>query len=202
MDNKDVKIYHASKLTGEFFYRDKKSVTEAREHPVRKGTYILPAGASFIEPPPYKQGHATVLKNGEWIYVEDNRGKDFWDEDGNRIRVELGQDISKLKTNPPEVKQSNDPSRDMIINESDQFFMKVLRSLRDVALREYCDKFALINFWNKNVDEIKMKEWEEYRQKLLDITKNENTISNLKNKIIQYQETRDLHEVIPRPPKF
>lgn len=190
-----MKIYHVNSVTKEFIYRDKQSITEGREHPIRKGTYILPANASFVPPPPYKIGYATVLKDGDWVYVEDHRKKSFWTKDGKKVQVTLGYDISDLLTDPPKQVIEEQQKR------TNQECLSVLRAIRDYALKEYCDKFIAINFWDGSNEE-KIQEWKEYRLKLLSATENEEILLHLEGKIKQYQKNRDIFEVIPKPPEF
>lgn len=43
-----------------------------------KDVWMLPANATFVEPPAAQKGFARVWKKIQWVQVEDNRGTKYW----------------------------------------------------------------------------------------------------------------------------
>lgn len=61
-----MKIYNYDKRTKEYI-----NSTNARENPMVRGEYLLPANATFIEP----KDKENIFDGDKWIYKEDNRSK-------------------------------------------------------------------------------------------------------------------------------
>lgn len=68
-------IYHYDLMTGEFY-----AAGPARESPLEPGVFLIPAGATELEPPARPAGGAVVfdVEARDWQIVEDHRGKPFW----------------------------------------------------------------------------------------------------------------------------
>jgi hypothetical protein len=65
-----MKIYHIHPESGEYM-----GSTDARLDPLeleinKKEIYLLPAHATFAEPPDAVEGKMTVMENGEWTQVD------------------------------------------------------------------------------------------------------------------------------------
>lgn len=72
-----------------------------------KEVYLLPANATFIEPPEVQESFARVWNGEAWEQVEDNRGVEYWlpeDKFGAPAREmkELGALPEGATTTPPE----------------------------------------------------------------------------------------------------
>lgn len=70
-----MKYYQANPKTGEYI-----GDFTARQDPVekkknKKTVYLLPAHASFDEPPAAEKGKAVVLEDGKWCLKDDHRGE-------------------------------------------------------------------------------------------------------------------------------
>lgn len=64
---------------------------ECQENPRRPGEYLLPADATFVAPPPARDGYALVWDGAGWTFVEDHRGLQYWTASKEQKRVsELG----------------------------------------------------------------------------------------------------------------
>lgn len=73
-----MQAYMYSPTTHEFiemvrcFYDPVRSRMEGRE------VYLLPANATFTEPPVKRTGYTAVWNGSEWIETEDHRGVQYW----------------------------------------------------------------------------------------------------------------------------
>jgi hypothetical protein len=68
---------------------------KARMDAVNKTKRVLiPAYATDVELVDEKEGFQRYFKDGEWHYVVNNIGKEYWDEDGSKHAInELGEEI-------------------------------------------------------------------------------------------------------------
>lgn len=70
-----MKIYHYDKDTKEFLY-----ISEARINPLQSNQYLIPVDATNIKPELEIVPDKAIVWNGaSWVYVDDNRGKEYWD---------------------------------------------------------------------------------------------------------------------------
>lgn len=79
-----MKIYNYDKSTKEFL-----NAVDARENPLEKGKFLIPANATTIEPLVDKVGFAVCFDeaNNEWVYIEDNRGIKSYATDTKQEKV-------------------------------------------------------------------------------------------------------------------
>lgn len=80
------------------------SVSDADESPLEPGVYLLPALATFDEPPPQLPGKVRQYKDGAWIQVDENRGSWFLADQSQIEVVELSGEFDttgKTRTPPP-----------------------------------------------------------------------------------------------------
>lgn len=84
-----MNTYHYDEHTKEYLRTEKAFLDPLETKRQGKDVYLLPAGATFIEPIP-KDGYAAVWNGEAWEHIEDNRGKEYWldtDEYGTPARV-------------------------------------------------------------------------------------------------------------------
>ena len=67
-----MKVYHYSRETGEYT-----GMSEAQPNPLEPGQFLIPAFATIEEPPSPDKGE-TVIHDGKWKSVADQRGKKYW----------------------------------------------------------------------------------------------------------------------------
>ena len=66
-------VYNYNKDTKQYTYS-----TNAYKDPMQQNQYLLPANATFTQPPQKKENYAIIYENNQWKYVEDYRGKTIW----------------------------------------------------------------------------------------------------------------------------
>jgi len=92
-----MKIYHYSKQTNEFI-----ASSDAREDPLEKGSFLIPANSTKIKPPPVPQGKVAVFGVG-WTLEDDIRGTVYWtDKNTSGTIKEINEALPVgSTTNPP-----------------------------------------------------------------------------------------------------
>ncbi len=85
------KIYDYHSDTGEYL-----GTRNAQKHPIRDGEFILPAAATFDEPPSVSENECPTFVDGTWTVVPDWREHTYWLAD----RTE--HTIAELGVEPPE----------------------------------------------------------------------------------------------------
>lgn len=85
------KIYDYHSDTGEYL-----GTRNAQKHPIRDGEFILPAAATFDEPPSASENACPTFVDGKWIVVPDWRGHTYWLADRSEHK------IAELGVEPPE----------------------------------------------------------------------------------------------------
>lgn len=82
----DVMNYHYHPITLAFT-----GATKARQSPLNPEEYLLPRGATRVQPPAKEVGKALVWKSGVWAQVPDHRGETWWKSYGTPVTItELG----------------------------------------------------------------------------------------------------------------
>lgn len=70
--------YNYDSITNEYLYSTE-CVLDPLETQLRgEDVWMLPANATFVEPPAAQKGFARVWKKIQWTQVEDNRGVQYW----------------------------------------------------------------------------------------------------------------------------
>jgi len=103
-----MNTYNYSGITGEFLSRG-----VAREDPLEKNHFLIPANATTIPVPSLVINEAVIFTNGEWIKVSDFRNETYYlKSDGSKVIFELGgsPDDTMQKTFPADIKLSNERS--------------------------------------------------------------------------------------------
>lgn len=68
----------------------------------RSNEFLYPRGAVLVTPPTPQNGKVIVWNGEQWEHVEDHRGTEWWDEDGNQVIItELGPLPEGLSKDPP-----------------------------------------------------------------------------------------------------
>lgn len=87
-----MKIYHYNPKTGEFTGHSEAAKDPLETRAQGKEVYLVPASATFLEPPEAEEGKARVFINGKWILVDDNRGKIYNTSDAEEtVHEALGE---------------------------------------------------------------------------------------------------------------
>lgn len=91
------KIYIYDAKTGEYLFSE-----SAEKSPLEKDVYLLPAFATFLEPPAATQYKTPVFKAGQWKLVPDYRqAKLFSTATGEEIKCELDSEPTEAVTTQP-----------------------------------------------------------------------------------------------------
>jgi len=101
-------IYNYDKETGEYFSRTQARLDPAETELQKKDIFLLPANATFIEPPDAAKNKIPVF-NGKWKMRSDFRGIKYYDA-GTGTESE----ITKIGKRIPEGSISEAPSIDLI----------------------------------------------------------------------------------------
>lgn len=97
------KIYVYDAKTGEYLFSE-----NAEKSPLEKDVYLLPAFATFLQPPYATQYKTPVFKAGQWKLVDDFRSeKWFSKETGTEIKLELGVALPSNLTKKPKPSTSH-----------------------------------------------------------------------------------------------
>jgi len=111
-------VYHYSPSTGEFT-----GTSEADPSPLEKGVWLLPANATFAEPPEAPAGHRAVYSESDgWGLREDLRGTVVWFADGtSKIVDQLGPLSADASIDPPATVSAEQrrQQRDSLLAQSD-----------------------------------------------------------------------------------
>lgn len=92
-------VYNYHYETREFL-----SSEEAVENPLEEGKYLIPANATGIEPLEPQEGMAIVFDGAVWEYLPDHRGKVFYTNDRQEVRInDLGDVPDGLHAEMPEL---------------------------------------------------------------------------------------------------
>jgi hypothetical protein len=93
-----MNIYHYSPVTGEYL-----GSGQADPDPIDIGNWLIPAYATNVAPLVKLPNKAVIWNNTKWKYVDDNRGKTFYNEFGEEIIIEdLGPIPGNLTKLPPQ----------------------------------------------------------------------------------------------------
>lgn len=123
---KDKKVYAYCDGTGEYI-----GTSIARVCPVTKADYIYPACTTETPPPADVAGMATVYRNGEWVHIEDNRGKHVY----NLETGERGNVINFLNEDIPEGYTLTPPPEPEPLTESELRRIAIMAELADIDMR-------------------------------------------------------------------
>lgn len=93
-----MEIHHYDRVTGEYL-----KAGTARQDPLDRGRYLIPAHATDIQPPATAANEAAVFTGGAWVKTPDFRGTSYWIADGTEQEIgELGEKVpSGATTTPP-----------------------------------------------------------------------------------------------------
>lgn len=81
--------YAYSHTTGEYL-----GVVMAEPDQLDDDNWLLPANATFTTPTETEEGEVAVWQDDAWSVVIDQRGSEYWDEDGNQYSIsELGVSV-------------------------------------------------------------------------------------------------------------
>ena len=105
-----MNVYRYDKKTKEYIETEEAHLDPLETKKQGKNIYLLPANATFTEPPEAQESFARVWNGTAWEQVEDNRGVEYWlpeDIYGTPARVmkELGALPEGATTTPPEQTQ-------------------------------------------------------------------------------------------------
>jgi hypothetical protein len=78
-----MKIYNYSNTTKEYIYE-----SIADKDPLDEDNFLIPAHATIVPPLDYKEGFVGVWNDAKWEYIEDYRGVEIYDIDGNKSKVD------------------------------------------------------------------------------------------------------------------
>lgn len=126
-------VYSTDKLTREYLKEVK-----ADPSPLEPGVYYYPYECVEIPPPPKKNGFARVWDelNLCWIYVEDHRGKEFWDEDNQKVVIqEIGSIPDGLSDTPLPLPPLPLPPRQVLNYDFVQAAEPLLAKIQDAAAK-------------------------------------------------------------------
>ena len=102
-----MNVYKYDEKTKEYIGTEKALLDPLETEQQEKEVYLLPANATFTEPPEAQEGYVNVWNGEAWEQVEDNRGIEYWlpeDKFGAPAREmkELGALPEGATTTPPE----------------------------------------------------------------------------------------------------
>jgi hypothetical protein len=73
-----MKIYHYNPETRELLGCSEAAMDPLETRAQGKTVYLVPASAVMLEPPEAEEGKARAFINGEWVLIDDNRGKKIY----------------------------------------------------------------------------------------------------------------------------
>ena len=102
-----MNVYKYNEQTKEYISTEQAQLDPLESKKQSKNIYLLPANATFTEPPEAQESFARVWNGEAWEQVEDNRGVEYWlpeDKFGAPAREmkELGALPEGATTTPPE----------------------------------------------------------------------------------------------------
>lgn len=105
-----MNVYKYNEDTKEYVRTEKAQLDPLETKKQQKNVYLLPANATFTEPPEAPEGFARVWNGEAWEQVQDNRGVEYWmskDKYGVPARVmeELGALPEGATLTPPKQTQ-------------------------------------------------------------------------------------------------
>ncbi|MEP2979042.1 MAG: hypothetical protein ABJO86_06125 [Lentilitoribacter sp.] len=94
-------IYNFHTQTGEYM-----GASRADANPLEAGEFLIPACATTLKPLQAGEGEKAVFDGNEWRIQKDNRGVDYWLDDGSHHTItELNQSIpDQALSEPPDLK--------------------------------------------------------------------------------------------------
>ena len=98
-------VYNYDKNTGEFLNATPAQLDPAETELQGKDVFLLPANATFIEPPIAVDGKIQVFKKEKWSMKTDMRGTTYFTKNGDRVIInKLGKRIPQgcAKNAPPD----------------------------------------------------------------------------------------------------
>jgi len=117
-----MNIYNYNKQTKEFIFEN-----TARENPLEKGKFLIPADSTTVSPLDNKDGFAVCFneEKEKWEYIEDNRG--IWYNIREKVEItHLGPIDNKLTRTPVELSAD-----EVLQQELDNTIMKYKQYLND-----------------------------------------------------------------------
>lgn len=113
-------VYFYNKDTKEFSHKGLAQLDPLESKLQNKKIYLCPASATFIETLPEKYGFSQIWSSNGWQYIEDNRGKEYWNYgdsfyDKPHIMKELGHLPNGASLIRPK-KTEEELSKEKIIN--------------------------------------------------------------------------------------
>lgn len=104
-----MKIYHYDDITKEFIKE-----TDAKLDPLeleinKKEVFLIPRNATPIKPPTMKKGKACIFDGEKWTHIKDSRGKELYDEDGNKFVVNSLNETFPISSEIPPPKHLLNP---------------------------------------------------------------------------------------------
>ena len=94
-----MKIYHYHP-SEKVFLRE----TTARPDPKEKGSFLIPAYATGLQPPEASKGEIAIFENGEWVSKINKKGQVYYQQDGTEVEIkEYGKEIPAgcIQDDPP-----------------------------------------------------------------------------------------------------
>lgn len=73
-----MNVYKYDEKTKEYIRTEQAQLDPLETKKQQKNVYLLPANATFAEPPEAQEGFARVWNGEAWKQVEDNRGVEYW----------------------------------------------------------------------------------------------------------------------------
>lgn len=73
-----MNVYKYNEQTKEYIGMEQAQIDPLETKKQQKNIYLLPANATFIEPPEAQEGFARVWNGEAWEQVEDNRSTEYW----------------------------------------------------------------------------------------------------------------------------
>jgi hypothetical protein len=144
-----MKVYSYNTNTGEFL-----GSQDALESPLEHGVFLIPAGATEVQPPTPSIGSVAVFGDGEWTVLPDHRGETYWLADGSEHVVDFIGDLPENALSEKPVIPPAPPTWDEV------------RAQRN-ALLSASDWTQLPDV---ELSTEQVMEWRSYRQQLRDIT--------------------------------
>ena len=98
-------VYNYDKETKEYLVESDADLDPAESELQGEDVYLLPAHATFIEPPIAIDGKIAVFKAGKWSMRSDNRGTTYYKSDGTATTItKVGKRIPEdcILNGPPE----------------------------------------------------------------------------------------------------